>query len=421
MPIEITIPRLGWSMEEGVFSGWLKKDGDPVKSGEPLFTLEGEKSAQDIESTDDGTLRIPKGAPEAGDTVKVGQVIGYLAGKNEVVELTTAPVKASPAENEIQSDGSHNGEQKADSAETPAHPPASKVGVAEPVVSPACSPRARRKAAELGVEVNRLQGTGNHGRVTEEDVIKAAADKKTSAAPGKPAKPMPANAGQTSTMRRNIAERTALSFSQIPHFYLRAEVDATKLVAMRQNLLGVLEKECDVRVTLTDFFLRAQATALQEFPAVNAVWQNNEVVRYRDSDVGVVVGLPDGLVIPIIRAAQNLSFVQLAKERARLVGLVRAGRFTAEMVAGGATSISNLGTGRTDEFAAIIPPHQSSILAVGRAAPRPFVLEGRVEVRTTLRFCLSVDHRVLDGGPAADFLGRIVELLENPELLADAN
>lgn len=413
MPIEITIPRLGWSMEEGVFSGWLKKDGDPVKSGEPLFTLEGEKSAQDIESTDDGTLRIPKDSPEAGDIVKVGQVIGHLVGKDEVLEATNAPGNGPSIKSEIQADGS----KKADLRAGPVSPPAPKANVTQTTSVPASSPRARRKAAELGVEVNRLHGSGGNGRVIEADVIKAAASKSNSTTVDAPSKPAPAVAGQISTMRRNIAERTALSFSQIPHFYLRAEVDATKLVEMREHLLGVLEKECGVRITITDFLLRAQATALQEFPAANAVWQNNGIVHYSDSDVGVVVGLPDGLVIPIIRAAEKLSFVQLAKERARLVGLVRAGRFNAEMVAGGATSISNLGTGRTDEFAAIIPPHQSSVLAVGRAAPRPHVFDGRVEVRTTLRFCLSVDHRVLDGGPAADFLGRIVELLENPEVL----
>lgn len=422
MPIEITIPRLGWSMEEGVFSGWLKKDGEAVKSGEPLFTLEGEKSAQDIESTDGGTLRIPKDSPTAGDTVKVGQVIGYLTGKDEVANVAQTSIKGNSAKKEIhQPDGSHDGEQKSGSAKKSTNSKTSDATTAEKTSAPASSPRARRKAAELGVEVNRLQGSGGNGRIIEADVIKAAANKNDSATTDISSKPAAAVAGQISTMRRNIAERTTLSFSQIPHFYLRAEVDATKLVAMRKHLLGVLEKECDVRITITDFLVRAQAMALHEFPAANAVWQNNGIVRYNDSDVGVVVGLPDGLVIPVIRAAQKLSFVLLAKERARLVGLVKAGRFTTEMVAGGATSISNLGTGRTDEFAAIIPPHQSSILAVGRAAPRPYVFEGRVEVRTTLRFCLSVDHRVLDGGPAADFLGRIVELLENPELLVDGD
>lgn len=221
-------------------------------------------------------------------------------------------------------------------------------------------------------------------------------------------------------MRRSIAERTALSFSTIPHFYLRAEADVTELVKLRKNLLEVVQREYGVKITVTDFLLRAQALALRDFPAANAVWQEDKIARYADADVGVVVGLPDGLLIPVIRAAHNLPLGQLAKERARLVEAVRAGRFNAEMLAGGATSLSNLGTTRTDDFAAIIAPHQSSMLAVGRAALRPYVVDGRLEIRTTVRLCLSVDHRVLDGGPAAYFLGRIVELLEAPIALVMA-
>jgi pyruvate dehydrogenase E2 component (dihydrolipoamide acetyltransferase) len=415
MPIEIKIPRLGWSMEEGIFSGWLKKDGEPVKSGEPLFTLEGEKSSQDIESTDSGLLLIPKDSPQAGATVKVGQVIGHLVGQNEVVESNVTPVNGTSGEKEIQQDGSPKVELPVGFAS----PPTPKADIPETTAVPVSSPRARRRAAELGVEVIRLQGSGNNGRIIESDVLKAIAGRGDSVIAAPVLKTTPAKAGQISTMRRNIAERTALSFSKIPHFYVRAEMDATELVKTREYLVGVFEREFGVRITLTDFILRAQALALREFPAANAVWQSNGILNYVDADVGVVVGLPDGLVMPVIRAAQKLSFVQLAKERARLVQAVREGQFNAEMLAGGATSISNLGTTRTDEFAAIIAPHQSSMLAVGRAAPRPYVVDGRLEVCTTIRLCLSVDHRVLDGGPAADFLGKIVGLLENPKALVD--
>lgn len=416
MPFEITIPRLGWSMDEGVFSGWLKKDGDPVKSGEPLFTLEGEKSAQDIESTDSGILRIPKDSPQAGTTVKVGQVIGHLVGENEVVEPNGTSTKQHSAPKER----SQNDVPKANAPASPASLAQAKSEIVKTATDPASSPRARHRAAELGVEVNRLQGSGSTGRIVEADVIKAAVNRENVVVAASALNAVPVMAAQVSAMRRNIAERTALSFSQIPHFYLRAEVDATKLVTMREYLVDALEKECGIRITLTDFFLRAQAIALRDFPAANAVWQNNEIVRYNDSDVGVVVGLPDGLVIPVIRAAQKLSFVQLAKERVRLIEAVRRGAFNSEMVSGGATSISNLGTTRTDDFAAIIAPHQSSMLAVGRAVPRPYVVDGRLEVRTILRLCLSMDHRVLDGGPAADFLGKIVGLLENPKALFDS-
>lgn len=412
MPIEIQIPRLGWSMDEGIFSGWLKKDGDSVKSGEPLFTLEGEKAAEDIEANDSGILHVPKDSPQAGDTVQVGQVIGHLIGLNEVVGSDGKTMKGPQAGKDIQPDES----QKVDLHDNPASSPRLKVEIAEKSRVTASSPRARRRGAELGVEVDHLQGSGSTGRVIEADVLKAAG-RDGSANSIMESKAGPAGTGQISTMRRTIAERTALSFSQIPHFYIRAELDATELVKMREHLVGVLEKESGVRVTLTDFILRAQAMALCEFPAANAVWQNNAILKYADSDVGVVVSLPEGLLIPVIRAAQKLSLVQLAKERARLVGEVREGRFNAEMLSGGATSISNLGASRADEFAAIIAPHQSTMLAVGRAAPRPYVVNGCVEVRTTLRICLSVDHRVLDGGPAAEFLGLITQLLENPDKL----
>lgn len=414
MPIEIQIPRLGWSMDEGVFTGWLKKDGDAVKSGEPLFTLEGEKSAQDIESTDTGKLQIPKDAPQAGDTVKVGQVIGYLLAQDDAALPDGGPSAPAPKNHRPPALSQAEIAPLADGAPMPT----AKSSDAFP--ERAISPRARRRAKELGVDLKTISGTGNAGRIVEEDILKAADGQSKSTAQPSKTDGVAGALTVISTMRRNIAERTATSFSQIPHFYLRAEADVTELIALREHLVSVLQKECGVRITLTDFLLRAQAVALREFPSANAVWQSNGLMRYTDSDVGLVVGLPDGLVIPIIRSAQKLSLVQLAKERTQLVADVKAGHFNGEMTAGGATSISNLGTTRADDFSAVIAPHQSSMLAVGRAAPRPCVVDGNLQIRTTLRLCLSVDHRVLDGGPAADFLGRIVELIEDPRALVEA-
>lgn len=415
MPIEITIPRLGWSMDEGNFVGWLKNDGEPVKSGEPLFMLESEKAAQDIEATDSGVLRIPEDAPQPGAVVKVGQRIGYLCAENETLESGATSSQGLS----VQKEPTGAASPQVDSVVPLLVSLPPKNEHREEVAASAISPRARRRAVELGVDATRLQGSGRTGRIIEADVLKAAASQGLAAIPSPTLESAPAIPGQVSIMRRNIAERTALSFSTIPHFYLRADVDATALVKLREQLLGDVEKESGVRVTLTDFLLRAQALALRDFPAANSVWRENNLVRYADADVGLVVGLPDGLVIPVIRAAQNLSLVQIAKERSRLIEAVRTGRFNAEMLAGGATSLSNLGATRTDEFAAVIAPHQSSMLAVGRAAPRPYVVAGRLEIRTTLRLCLSVDHRVMDGGPAAGFLGRIVGLLETPKALVD--
>lgn len=277
------------------------------------------------------------------------------------------------------------------------------------------SPRARRAIAKFGLNARSLRGSGPGGRIVEADALAAATTNRAGSAPT--GVPVASLGGGVSIMRRSIAQRTAESFVTIPHFYLRAEVDITDLVALRAQWLEEIESRHGVRITITDFLLRAQALALREFPAANAVWQHNNLARYANADVGVVVGLPDGLLIPVLRRADLLTLVELARERTRLVDLCRSGKVSSEQMQGGASSLSNLGPTRADEFAAVIAPHQSSMLAVGRAAPRPYVVNGAPAVRTTMRLCLSMDHRVLDGAPAAEFLGLIVQRLEQPRSL----
>jgi pyruvate dehydrogenase E2 component (dihydrolipoamide acetyltransferase) len=379
-------------MDEGTFVGWLKKNGESVSAGEPLFTLEGDKAAQEVEATDGGLLRIPPDAPKAGDAVKVGALLGYLDGAGESATASANSPPPPPA----------TADQTGPSVEASAPAPAANPF---PVETPAhsshlaISPRARRRAAELGLDPRGLKGSGCSGRITEADVLEAA---KETPAPG------------LSAMRRTIAQRTAESFSRAPHFYLRTEVDAGALLELRARLLAEVERARGVRLTLTDLLLRAQALALRDCPHANAIWQDNRVVRLPGCDVGLVVGLDDGLLIPIVRAADAGGLAALAGQRTSLVDAARAGTLAAEAMRGGATSLSNLGNTGVDEFAAVIAPPQSSMLAVGRAIPRPLVVDGQVAVRTTLKLCLSVDHRVMDGGPAAKFLDRIRELIEHP-------
>jgi pyruvate dehydrogenase E2 component (dihydrolipoamide acetyltransferase) len=218
-------------------------------------------------------------------------------------------------------------------------------------------------------------------------------------------------------MRRTIAQRTAESFSSTPHFYLRSEVDVTALLQFRNDLLVEIESTNGIRLTLTDLLLRAQAKALRIFPAANAVWANDTIVNLSAYDVGVVVALPNGMRIPIVRSPETGALATLAEQRCRLVELARSGKLSFEAMQGGATALSNLGSAGVDEFAGVISPGQSSMLAVGKASPRPFVLDGKLAVRSTIRLCLSVDHRVLDGAPGAEYLGVIVGLLEKPERL----
>jgi pyruvate dehydrogenase E2 component (dihydrolipoamide acetyltransferase) len=386
-------------MDEGTFVGWLKQDGELVRAGEPLFTLEGDKAAQEVEATESGILRIPPAAPKAGDTVSVGALLGYLLAENEKlappeglsqpVVAGAEPAPSRPAEEDLVPTAAVRAPGQAE-----AGPPTATVAI---------SPRARRRATELGLDYRRLKGSGPAGRITEADVVAAAQEAR---GPG------------LSTMRRTIAQRTAGSYAKAPHFYLRTELDATALLELREHLLPEVERAAGVRLTLTDLLLRAQAVALRDCPSANAIWQDDQVVRCSGGDVGLVVGLEGGLLIPIVRGADAGSLAALAKQRAELVEAARAGRLTAEAMQGGATSLSNLGNTCVDEFAAVIAPPQSSMLAVGRAAPRPFVVNGQLALATTLKLCLSVDHRVMDGALAAKFLGRIVELIEHPEKLA---
>jgi pyruvate dehydrogenase E2 component (dihydrolipoamide acetyltransferase) len=442
MPIEIIIPRLGWSMDEGNFLGWLRKEGDKIKPGEPLFTLENEKAAQDVEATDGGILRFAKDGPRTGDVVKVGQVIGHLLAEGELSETEAEAATKPPAQpTRVAPSQPGPAAGPGSPALLSSHEPAStdiplnrslspsegervpfRAGEGRFMVpmqvaanveasqdrpvpmadQPRISPRARRRASELGIDMAGLRGSGTSGRVTEADVLKRA-------------KAVPSSG--ISTMRRTIAQRTAASFSTTPHFYLRCEADATELLRLREDLLPEVESETGIRLTLTDLILRAQAIALRDFPAANAIWAEDKIVSLPSCDVGLVVGLPGGLMIPIVRSPEKGKLADVAKQRATLVESARAGKLTPEAFEGGATSLSNLGNTRVDEFAAVISPSQSSMLAVGRASPRPYAVKGKLAVRATLRLCLSVDHRVMDGGPAAEFLGRIIQLLENPSTL----
>ncbi len=398
MPTSITIivPRLGWSMEEATFAGWLKQPGETVKAGDLLFTLENEKASQEVESIDAGILRLPPDAPQVGDVVKVGALLGYLdaEGECDAPDVSSPPSPPTKEQNPTPSMETSTVASVAERA---------NVATGARTAHAAISPRARRRAAELGVDGSRLRGSGRAGRVVEADVL-AAAKQST-----------PSN---LSTMRRLIAQRTAESFAAAPHFYLRTEVDVTALQQLRARLLPDIERSTGVRLTLTDLILRAQARALRECPFANAIWENGRITPLADGDVGLVIGLPEGLMIPIVRSVDAAELGALVQQRAALVETARAGKLTNEAMEGGATSLSNLGNSCVDEFSAVLPPPHSSILAVGRATTRPFVVQEQLVMRPTLKLCLSVDHRVMDGGPAAEFLGRIVAGLEQPEILA---
>lgn len=265
----------------------------------------------------------------------------------------------------------------------------------------AVTPRAQRIMKQRGVSAEAVNGSGPAGRIVEADVIGLGSGGKGQVCALTP-------------MRKSIAQITSRSFSSVPHFYLRAEVDATELVNTRKELADGFEREHGVKTTITDFILRAMALSLSENPYANCIWKGDGPVQLGGVDIGLMVSVEEGLIVPVIRNADRLGLAALARERIRLVAAARVGRIPAESLSGGATSLSNLGAGRVDDFGAIIFPPQSSILAVGRAAPRPFVVGNELCVRTTIRLSLSIDHRIMDGVNGGKYLGQIVEFLENP-------
>lgn len=278
------------------------------------------------------------------------------------------------------------------------------------------SPRARRAMRQRGIDPAAVRGTGPSGRIIEADVLRAASLSPPLAGEEPDAR-AETPAGSLSSMRRAVAAKVVESFATVPHFYLRSEADVTALVQLRSEAAESFEARCGARPSLTDFLLRAMTLALGDCPHANRIWQNDAIVQLPTVDVGLVVQWNDGLMVPILRRADQLDLVELVRHRVAVVEAVRSGRTSADLFQGGATSLSNLGNRRVDEFTPIISPPQSSMLAVGRVAQRPLVVEGRLCPRHTMHLTLSVDHRVMDGVPAAAFLDRIVELLEKPLLL----
>ena len=226
-------------------------------------------------------------------------------------------------------------------------------------------------------------------------------------------------AGQLSRMRRAIAKTTSDSFATIPHFYLKTEVDATAIEALRGHLAESVRKLAGVKLTPTVCLLRAMALALRDCPKANCIWQGDDILQLESSNVGLVVRCEDGLMIPVIQKADSLEFAALAAKCSEVIAAVKAGRLPADVVGTAATSLSNLGRAVVDEFAPVICPPQSTMLAVGRLAHRPFVVDGSVACRQTIKLCLAVDHRVLDGVEAAAYLSHIVRLLGDPQAMQE--
>lgn len=375
MSVEIKVPRLGWNMEQGVFLGWLKQNGDVVKPGEPLYTLEGDKAVQEIEATDAGRLHVVHGGPRAGDTVEVGTLLGHLL----------APAEAAPA--------------------TPAAAPAIvATATARQERRPAISPRARRVARELGIDWTRVPGSGRAGRIRERDVRAAAA----------PHIQADERVVPVSPARRTIARRMVETLRTAAPVTLTTTTDATNLVNLRAQFRTVRASPDDVVPTFTDLIVKLAASALQQHPHLNARWEDERIVMPRAVHVGIAVDVEEGLVVPVLRDVLALGLRQLAARSRELIAKARERRLNAAEQEGGTFTVTNLGTFGVDAFTPILNAPQIAILGVGRIRRRPAVIDERVVPRDELTLSLTFDHRAIDGAPAARFLDTLRRMIENP-------
>lgn len=430
MIVDVVMPQQGLTITEATLIRWAKQPGDPVRADELLFEVETDKAVVEVESPADGRLLACVAAE--GDVVPFGQVVakigteatdtaedaapsqdaapGEAAAPRGVTEEVTEPPILTPQESQVL----HNGQV-----------PQGQEPVA---VLPVASPRAKRAAAQMGVDLLLVQATGRRGKhIRERDVLLAAEQnalqsaertgaqeailpRETLPLPLREVMPLP-------RLRRITAQRTAASFRDVPHFYLTREISAARLLQFRAEIVGEVETQTGVRLTVTDFLLRALAAALMAFPAVNAQWSGEGVAPLGAVDVGLAVDTPDGLLVPVIRGADALSLTGIALRRAELVERARGGRSRPEDLDGGSFTLSNLGAFGVDQLDAIINSPQSGILSAGAIKPRPYVVDGVLAAVNTLILTVSMDHRVVDGAEAAGFLSRVADLLENPALL----
>ena len=446
---EIQMPKLSDTMTEGTLVAWKKKKGEPVSTGDVIAEIETDKATMEWESPEDGVLT--EIYVEEGGKVEVGQKIAFIGDKGETAPVAEAkaepapqkeqpkpePEAKQPAETEQPAPAAEQAEETAppqsenqqptrldQPTPTSAPPRTSVVGTAAEPSRVKASPLARRVAAEQGLDISQIKGSGPEGRVTEADVRAAMKtqgaappQQKPAAAPA-PGKPMEGARIHLSGMRKVIAQRLVESKGPVPHFYLNIEVDAGPLMSARAELKAAGEGSDTAKITVNDFILKASVDAAVKVPKVNASFDEDAIVQYQDVDLAIAVAIEDGLVTPVIRAAQNKSLREISEAMKDLAHRARNKRMKPEEFQGGTFTVSSLGGYGIDSFSAIINPPQGFILAVGAVVKRAVIDDcDQISVGHRMTICMSCDHRVIDGALGADYLKELRRLLENPTLL----
>ena len=413
MAIYIEMPKLSDTMTEGTLLKWRKNEGDKVETGDVLAEVETDKATMEMEAFDDGILH--KQLVPAGGKVAVGVRVGLLLQKGEAPPDDGAAIPDSPKSASAKADTISEAPAVRASAQTASAPAASSPGGRVKA-----SPLAKKIAAEKGVQLSALSGSGPGGRIVAKDVQGAQAGARSAAPAG--VAPMPAGPDDLriplSGMRRVIAERLLVSKTTIPHFYLNIEVDAGPLMKFRAEANAASEAAGGAKLTVNDFVLKAVVAAVVKVPAVNASFAGDAIIQYRSVNLCVAVAVEDGLVTPVIRDAQNRTIREISEAVKDLATRARGKKLKPEEYAGGTLTVSNLGSYGIDSFSAIINPPQAMIIAVGAIVKKPVVnAQNEVVVGQRLAIGLSADHRVVDGAVGAQYLGELRALLESPALM----
>ena len=417
MAIEILMPALSPTMTEGKIARWLKKEGDTVNNGNVLAEIETDKATMEVEAIEDGIFgRIL--VPEGTEGVAVNTPIAIMVEEGEAAPDSAAPssTSAAPAPALAQAGA------VAPSAATASAPvaPAAALQASRPANRIVASPLARRIAAAKNVDLSTLKGTGPNGRIVKRDVEAAAAQPAAAPKPGQQANaPLPTGASRTvphTTMRKVIARRLSESKATIPHFYVSMDVELDALMALRSqlNALSHDEGQDAFKLSVNDMLIKAAALALKQVPEVNASFTEDAMILHEDADISVAVSLDDGLITPIVRAADRKSLKQISQEAKSLVSRARAGKLKPEEFQGGTFSISNMGMFGVKEFAAIVNPPQAAILAIAAGKRQPVVSGDEIKVATVMTVTLSVDHRAVDGAMAAKWLSAFRNIVQAP-------
>ena len=427
MPIELKMPALSPTMEEGTLAKWLVKEGDVVKSGDILAEIETDKATMEFEAVDEGTISQIL-VPEGTDGVKVGALIALLAGEGEDVAAVKVAPAAPPAAKPAEAKAPAAAPLKQDA---PAAVSAPKVA---PAAAPAAgdrvkaSPLARRIAGQQGIDLAAVQGTGPNGRIVKADL--AGATPGAAAPVAKPAAsvasatpvavPAPAQipdipheSVKLSNMRKTIARRLTESKQTVPHIYLTVDIQLDALLKLRGELNKGLESR-GVKLSVNDMLVKALAVALIEVPSCNVMLAGDQLVTFRRADISVAVSIPNGLITPVVTGADTKSLSAIATEIRDLAGRAKDGKLQPHEYAGGTASISNMGMYGIKQFEAVINPPQGMIMAIGAGEKRPYIVRDELTVATVMSATGSFDHRAIDGADGAKLMQAFKRLVENP-------